>query len=119
MAEFSLSIVGMMAYPTKDALSDVVFQVCWSYEGTDGTFTTAMSGTTDVPSPDPQDYIPYSDLTEPVVMGWVQQYTDPAVWVDYEQKMTAWLAAQHNPPVVNPPLPWSTPETGLPPPAEA
>ena len=103
---FTTVITGMSAYPTLDNLTDVVFEVYWSHEGTDGTFSTAMSGSTSVPAPDPQNYIPYADLTEAHVMGWVQQYTDPAVWTDYEAKMSAWLAAQHNPPVVNPPLPW-------------
>ena len=104
---FTKTITGMSAYPTLDNLSDVVFEVYWSYNSTDGTFSTAMSGATTVPAPDPADYIPYADLTEPVVLGWVDTYTDPAVWADYAAKMTDWLAAQHNPPVVNPPLPWA------------
>jgi hypothetical protein len=104
---FTTVITGMSAYPTLDNLTDVVFEVYWSYNGTDGTFNVAMSGATSVPAPDPANYIPYADLTEADVMGWVEDNTDPAVWTDYEAKMSAWLAAQHNPPVVNPPLPWT------------
>lgn len=104
---FVKRITGMACYPNEGGLTDVVFEVYWNLEGTDGTFSTAMSGQTSVPAPDAQSYIPYADLTESVVLGWVDQYTDPAVWTDYEQKMSDWLAAQHNPPVVNPPLPWT------------
>lgn len=107
MDVFTTKITGMSAYPTQDNLTDVVFQVFWRYEGTDGTFTTAMSGTTNIPAPDPQDFIPYDQLTEATVLDWVQQYTNPAVWVDYSAQISAWLVAQHNPPVVQLPLPWT------------
>jgi len=106
---FTTKIVGMTCYPQEAGMTDVVFQVQWSYEGTDGTFTTAMSGSTDVPAPASGDFTPFDQLTEAQVLGWVQECTDPNVWIDCAEKISAWLAAQHKPPVVNPPLPWGTP----------
>lgn len=111
MDTFTLKISNMVCYPSVGHMTDVAFEVCWSYEGTDGTFTTAMSGSTKVPPPtDPNDFVPYDQLTEEMVLGWVKEFTPAQVWPEYEAKMSAWLAAQHNPPIVTPPLPWAQPD---------
>ena len=109
--EFTTTITGMEAYPIKDSVPLYVFRVYWNYEGKDSVYSTAMQGSTDVPTSDPQSAIPYADLTEEQVMGWVQQYTPSWQFEEYTYKITEWITAQYTPEVVNPPLPWSvTPE---------
>ena len=104
---FTTTITGMEAYPIKDGVPLYVFRVYWNYEGKDSSFSTAMQGSTDVPTSDPQSATPYADLTEEQVMGWVQTYTPSWMWAEYTDKITAWITAQYTPSVVNPPLPWS------------
>lgn len=106
MPTFTTKITGISAYPEKDGHTNVVFDVHWSHEGTDGTYTTAMSGSTSVPIPSQESFIPYSQLTEATVMSWIHQFTPNTVFPQYEQIMTDWLATQHQPTIINPPLPW-------------
>jgi len=56
-------------------LSDVVIAVSWSYTGADANGVTGtFNGTTtfDPASIDSGKFVSYSDLTEDVVLGWVQ-----------------------------------------------
>ena len=105
--EFTTTITGMEAYPIKDSVPLYVFRVYWNYLGADEKFSTAMQGSTDVPTSDPQSATPYADLTLEQVMGWVQEYTPSWMWSEYTDKITAWIVAQYTPAVINPPLPWS------------
>ena len=104
---FTLTISEMMAYPEYQGNTNYVYQINWSYKGDDGTFSTAMSGSTNVPESDPQSFTPYNELTKEMVESWIQEYTDPAIWPDYEGKISGWITAQYTPPVVTPPLPWT------------
>ena len=104
---FTTTITSMEAYPIKDGVPLYVFRVYWNYEGKDSSFSTAMQGSTDVPTSDPQSATPYADLTLEQVMGWVQTYTPAWMWSEYTDKITAWITAQYTPATLNPPLPWS------------
>ena len=105
--EFTTTITGMEAYPVYQEVPLYVFRVYWNYLGDDSVYSTAMQGSTDVPTSDPQSATPYADLTQEQVMGWVQEYTPAWMWSEYTDKITAWITAQYTPSVVNPPLPWS------------
>ena len=105
--EFTTTITGMEAYPIKDSVPLYVFRVYWNYEGKDSSFSTAMQGSTDVPTSDPQSATPYDQLTQEQVMGWVQTYTPSWMWEEYTDKITAWITAQYTPATLNPPLPWA------------
>jgi len=105
--EFTTTITGMEAYPLYEAVPLYVFRVYWNYLGSDSVYETAMQGSTDIPASDPQSAIPYADLTEEQVMGWIQEYTPAWMFEEYTDKITAWITAQYTPSVVNPPLPWA------------
>ena len=104
---FTTTITGMEAYPLKEGVPLYVFRVYWNYLGDDSVYSTAMQGSTDVPTSDPQSATPYADLTLEQVMGWVQEYTPTWMWAEYTDKITAWITAQYTPATLNPPLPWS------------
>ena len=107
MPTYTLKITSLEAYPAEAGLTNVVFRVDWALSSTDGTFDTAMSGSTDVPAPDFANFIPFDQLTEAVVLDWVRAHTPQAKFDDCERQMADWLAAQHVPSVVTPPLPWA------------
>ena len=112
--EFTTTITGMEAYPVYQEVPLYVFRVYWNYLGDDSVNSTAMQGSTDVPTSDPQSATPYDQLTQEQVMGWVQEYTPAWMWSEYTDKITAWITAQYTPSVVNPPLPWSFEKIELP-----
>jgi len=107
MPTYNLKVTSLEAYPAEASLTDVVFRVNWALDATDGTFSTSMSGSTDVPAPDAASFIQFNELTEAVVLDWVRAYTPQAKFDDCERQMADWLAAQHSPTVVTPPLPWA------------
>ena len=103
MTTFNWQVVQM------DRLTSDSFVVTCHYTvtATDGDYIASTYGTTSYTQVAGQTYIPYADLTEEQVMGWVQTYTPSWMWAEYTDKITAWITAQYTPSVVNPPLPWS------------
>jgi hypothetical protein len=98
---------------TEGANENAVIQTYWIKKGTDehghtGTFTGATPFTSvDVPA---ESFVPFDQLTEEIVLGWIQS----VVTGEYEQhvngKITAQIDSQHT---TQPELPWA-PGKGLP-----
>lgn len=61
----------------------------------------------DVKETDP-DFIPYEDLTEEMVVGWIQTQLGAELIANYEASIAGQIEQQINPPVspVPTPLPW-------------
>lgn len=90
--------------------SDYVVQTYWTKTGADengntGTFTGATPLN---PNPNQPNFIPYSQLTQEIVLSWIQ----PVVTGDYEihvnEKIAEQIAAKIDP-ITEPPLPWAEP----------
>ena len=62
----------MVSYPQIDGLVDVVVTVNWTCRGTDGTYSGSLAGVTSLTLDPNGTYVPYADLTEALVSGWVQ-----------------------------------------------
>lgn len=52
------------------------------------------------------DFIPFEELTEATVIGWVQAVLGEETVAAYEAAITAQLEAIANPPIITPALPW-------------
>lgn len=98
------TVTAMDCFPHADGQADVVFNVHWTCSGTDGTYNASVYSTCVVPAPG-TSFTPYADLTQDQVLGWV--------WANGVDKTATEAAVQQqiknqiNPPVVQPPLPWS------------
>lgn len=100
-------IVQMDAYPQADGETDVVFNVHWRLNATDGTYNGSVYGSQGVALNPEAPFTPYADLTQDQVIGWVQDAMGAEQVASYEANVAAQIEAQANPPVVTPPLPWS------------
>jgi hypothetical protein len=94
---------------SEDNLSDVVYCVHWRVSKTevdgDKTYSASVYSTCSVPGPNPASFVPYDQLTQDEVLGWIwangvdKDATEAAVAQQIEN--------QKNPPIVAPALPWA------------
>jgi hypothetical protein len=101
------NIVRLDAYPELDGETDVVFSVHWTLVGTDGTYNGSVYGSVGVTLDEGASFVPYADLTQAQVIGWVQDALGEEQVTAYEANVAQQIENQINPPVVTPPLPWS------------
>jgi hypothetical protein len=94
-------------YPQRDGQPDVVFTVHWRINAADGDYTATAYGTVGLTYDAKAGFTPYADLTQQQVVGWVQGALGSEQAAQIEAALAANIAAQINPPVVAPPLPWA------------
>jgi len=71
--EFTWSFPQFIVNPYYDGLTNVVTAINWVCTGTDGTFTSSASGTANLGSPNPAEFVPYADITQEMAYAWVSQ----------------------------------------------
>ena len=96
----------MNCYPTYESQTDVVFNVHWRANATDGTYNATSYGTVGVTYEAGSPYTPYADLTQAQVIGWVQDAMGPEQVASIEAGLAKQIDNLINPPAVTPPLPW-------------
>jgi len=102
---YTWTVDTMVNYPTYAGQTDVVCVVNWICEGTNGTQTGRSAGASGIPFIAADPFIPYADLTNDIVIGWVQETLGvegvAAVLADIDGQIAyAATAPQSNP------LPW-------------
>ena len=97
-----------------DGVENAVVQTYWTKTGTDEQGNEGVfSGATPFPltSIDPEKFIPYDQLTEAEVLGWIQT----VVVGSYEEHVNAQIQKQIDAKNIHDPgLPWGTPPTPTP-----
>ena len=100
------AVVQMDAYPEYEGNADVVFTVHWTLNATDGEHAGSVYGSVGLTLDPEATYVPYANLTEAQVIGWVQAALGEEQVAAYEANVAEQIANQINPPVVSPALPW-------------
>ena len=85
-----------------------VVNVLFTVSGTDGTHTAEIQGNCQYQYTDGQEIVPYDQLTETEVLGWINGSTDNQA--GYYANIDGQINSMINPPVSpsNTPLPWAT-----------
>ena len=108
-ATITWTVTQMDCYPQADGEKDVVFVVHWtcagSQESNGKTYSASVYSTCGVTYVAGTPYTPYADLTQDQVLGWI--WTSGVDKDATEAAVQAQINNQINPPVVQPPLPWS------------
>ena len=98
----------MKTTPSTATPPECVITCGWRCTGVDGDYTSSVYSTCSFAGPgDP--FTPYADLTQDQVLGWC--------WANGVDKDATEAAVQQqidnqkNPPVIQPPLPWTAPAT--------
>jgi hypothetical protein len=102
---FTTRITAMYTLQQPDP--NYVVNALWEVTGVDGTNTASIGGNTQFNSADQVGaFIPYSSLTESVVIGWIPE----SAITSAQQCVQGQLESLANPPVspANTALPWTT-----------
>ena len=96
--------------PTDGDLTNVVVTAAWRCNGeqTDNgkTYSGTCYGTASFAPADPSAFIPFVDLTEAEVLGWV--WANGVDKTATEALVQRQIDDQINPPIITPALPWTT-----------
>ena len=107
--QFSWTINQLNSKPTSDGLQNVINVIHWTYSATDTDETgkewfASSYGTAGVDQPNPQNFTPYADVTEPQVVSWLEEVLPVA---DMQASLLANIELQKHPVEVTLPLPWA------------
>lgn len=107
MTNYTWTINAM--YTVQQPDPDYVVNVLWTLTGVDGQYTASIDGNTMFNSQQADPFIPYNELTQEIVIGWVQSNLGPQGIANYEANVQGQIDSMINPPVSpqNTPLPWS------------
>tara|TARA_X000000950_G_C13907256_1_gene657439 strand:+ start:3029 stop:3370 length:342 start_codon:yes stop_codon:yes gene_type:complete len=87
-------------------LNNIIVQTYWSKTGTDenGNSATFMGATPfDISSVDPNNFVPYEDLTEEIILSWIQSIDYDHVNMTIERMIMEKL----NPEITSEFFPWN------------
>lgn len=88
-------------------LENVVYNVAWRVFASDGTVETSVYGANTLGAPTGENFIPYSELTEETVLGWVYSAMGEEQKVMTENSAISAVELILAPKVVSKPLPWA------------
>jgi hypothetical protein len=99
---FTWAVANMEHY-TSDG---VVFTIHYTVNAEDGTYSSGAYGSVGLEKPEPDNMIPYADLTEEIVVGWLKDHFGEEKVTEIEAALQAQLDQQHAP-TTAPGVPWS------------
>jgi len=96
---------------TIDGKQDYVVIANYTVIGVDGDHSASLSNIARFSTESVSPFIPYDQLTEAIVIGWIQDELGVDGVANLEACIQGQIDSQINPPVVpvNTPLPWTTP----------
>jgi len=103
MTTFTTRITAMYTLQQPDP--NYVVNALWEVTGVDGTYTASIGGNTQFDSQQSETFIPYANLTEAIVIGWIPESAIESA----QQCVQGQIDSIITPPVspANTALPWS------------
>jgi hypothetical protein len=81
----------------RETAEGVVFTVHYTISAEDGTYSSGAYGSLGLEPPDPETMIPFAQLTEEIVVGWVKEKLAEEKVEEIEAALQAQLDEQHAP----------------------
>lgn len=102
-------IVNTLWTQTVDGQQDYVVIAAYTTTGVDGTYSASLQNTAQFSTDSVSPFIPYDQLTNDIVVGWIQQELGVNGVNSIEACIQGQIDSQINPPVVPviTPLPWA------------
>lgn len=101
-------IVKQLLTQTIDGEQDYVVIANYEVTGVDGEYTSSISDSARFSTANVDNFIPYDQLTNDIVVGWIKSVLGPDTVANYEESIQGQIDSQINPPVTPQvtPLPW-------------
>jgi hypothetical protein len=109
---YTWTATSLIGYPVIDGETDVVTRACYTVLADDGEGHTADYSNFALTPIDPSvPFIPYADLTNDIVIGWVQYNIKADLVAAIQESLAIQIERQVNPPKEPEvlPLPWVPP----------
>jgi hypothetical protein len=106
MATLSWKVDNIEVKPQEGELTDVVYNVYWRLYAEELGMTISNYGSVIIPLAEEGQFIPFEELDEATVIGWVHSVMGPDTVLTIETLTTAELQAILSPEVVSKPAPW-------------
>jgi len=103
MTTFTTTITAMYTLQQPDP--NYVVNVLWQVTGVDGEYTASIGGNTTFDSNQAETFIPYADLTEAIVIGWIPEQATASAQACVQGQIDSMITPPVSP--QNTPLPWS------------
>jgi hypothetical protein len=107
MATLSWKVDNIEVKPVEGELTDVVHTVYWRLYAEESGTTTSSYGSELIPLAEEGQFIPFEELDEQTVIGWVHSVMGPDKVLQIETSTLAELQAILSPEFVNKPVPWA------------
>ena len=91
-----------------NGLENYVVTAVYDITGVDGEYSASISNTASFEVNEGTEFIPYSELTQDIVLGWVKENLGENGILSMTACIDGQIQSQKNPPVTpqNTPLPW-------------
>ena len=103
MTTFTTTITAMYTLQQPDP--DYVVNALWEVTGVDGEYTASIGGNTTFDSNQGETFIPYADLTEAIVIGWIPEQATASAQACVQGQIDSMITPPVSP--QNTPLPWN------------
>ena len=102
-------IVKQLLTQTIDGEQNYVVIANYDVVGVDGEYSSSISDSAKFSTDNVDNFTPYDELTNDIVVGWIKSVLGPDTVANYEESIQGQIDAQINPPVTpqNTPLPWN------------
>ena len=103
MTTFTTTITQMYTLNTPDP--EYVVNAIWQVTGVDGEYTATIAGNTQFSSQQGAVFIPYDQLTEAIVIGWIPEQAMASAQACVQGQINSLITPPVSP--QNTPLPWN------------
>ena len=93
-------------YPERDGKQNVVFNVHWRRQATDGLHMADIYGSEAIEMNPESKFISFDKLTKATVETWLESAMGVERIAEMDAMLDAQIAVKANPPVISPSLPW-------------
>lgn len=102
MINYNWIISSLECVISENNLENIIKTIHWRYRGTENNIQYDLYGSVNLDTPDPNNYIPYENLTQTIVENWLESNLDIT---SFQQRISDEIELIKNPVTITLPLP--------------